>query len=368
MIELFYFFLYLGTTSFGGPLVLIQQMRQYFVFKNKKISEDEFDQVFALIKAMPGPIAFQMSVYLGFKYHKISGALLAGLGLILPSFLMMIALGYFYSEFSNIAFVHPLLDGFLFSVSAVILMSLKSLVSTYYKSFIFVPFVIINMWLSWKQILPEPVLIVGFGLLAVLIKKNSNHLKLFSVGFLVTDGLRIYEIFKIGLVSGAVVFGTGLALIPVLKTNLVDIHHWITLKEFSDGVIFGQMSPGPITITGAFLGFEAAGIFGALALTLGIHLMPFFHIVTWFPYAVKWFSRQKWIRDFLLGATSAVVAGILVTLISINIESYSKIMFWIIFVLSLAVLVLKPKVPIILLILSAGIMNLIYIFSTMNSI
>lgn len=360
MLALFKFFLYLGATSFGGPLVLVQQMRQYFVFKTKEIDELEFDQAFTLIKAMPGPIAFQMATYLGFKYYRIAGALLAGIGLLGPSFLLMVAAGYFYESLMNISYVHPLLDGFLYSVTAVILLSLKNLVKTYYKSSIFIPLVLVNMLLCWKNLVPEPVLIIGFGLLTIIINQKINRTKLLSAAFLVMDWDRALAIFKLGVISGAVVFGTGFALIPVLKANLVDVHHWITLKEFSDGVIFGQMTPGPITITGTFFGYQVTGLLGAFALTLGIHLIPFFHIVTWFPYAVKWLGHQKWITDFLMGATSAVVASILVTLILLNLESYDKIMFWVLFIVSLVILLLKPKVPIIIMVVGAGLINLVF--------
>lgn len=347
--------------------MLIQQMRQNYVTDLKQITEEEFDQAFTLIKAMPGPIAFQMAAFLGNRFHKAKGAFVASASLLLPSFLMMIAVGYFYTNLVNISIFHPILDGFLFSVSAVILISLKSLVINNYKFIIFIPFVLINMFLFWQHILPEPILIIGSGLLSVLVNQKVNRLKLISAAFLLVDWPTVYEFFKICLISGTVVFGTGFALIPVFKTNLVDIHHWITLKEFNDGVIFGQMSPGPVTITGAFLGYQISGFVGALAAILGIFLMPFVHMVTWFPHAVRWLSRQSWINDFLVGATSAVVGSILVTMINMNIESYNKIMFWILFLISFFVLALRPKTPIILVIILAGLVNLLS-FAALNPV
>lgn len=359
MLQTFNFFLYLGATGFGGPLVLIQQMRHYYVDESKQISAIEFDQVFTLIKAMPGPIAFQMAVYLGHKFYKIIGALAAAIGLVLPSFTMMLFAGYFYTSFVNVSFVHPVLEGFLFSVSAVILISLKSLLVNNYKVITFIPLVLINMFLCWKQILPEPFLIIGFGLLTILIKQNENRAKLISAVFLLVDWSTVYELFKICLISGAVVFGTGLALIPALKTSFVDVNHWISLKEFADGVIFGQMSPGPVTITGSFLGYRIAGPIGAIAATVGIFLLPFIHMVTWFPHAVKWLSAQKWIHDFLLGATAAVVGSILLTIVMLNIESYNKVMFWILFLASFIILTLKPRIPVMPIVILSGLVNLL---------
>ena len=367
MKQLFKYFLYLGVAGFGGPLMLIQQMREHYVDDLKELTGKEFDQAFTLIKAMPGPIAFQMAVFLGNRLYKSLGGLVAGFALLLPSFIMMVTVAYFYASFVNVSFIHPVLDGFLFSVSAVILISLKSLVINNYKFIIFIPLVLLNMFLCWKQILPEPLLIVGFGLLAVFINQKVNRLRLFSAAFLLVDWQTVYDLFKLGLVSGAVVFGTGLALIPVLKTNLVDIHHWLSLKEFNDGVIFGQMTPGPITITGAFLGYRISGFMGSLGMMFGIFLMPFFHMMTWFPYAIKWLGGQKWINNFLVGATSAVVGSILVTIINMNAESYNKIMFWVLFLANFAILILKPKTSILLLIVISGLLNLLF-FTAMNSI
>ena len=363
MQSLFRYFLLLGATGFGGPLMLIQQMREHYVGETAQMTAAEFDQTFTLIKAMPGPIAFQMAVFLGNRYFGFRGGLIAGFAFLLPSFLMMLAFGYFYSFFVSISFFRPILDGFLFSVSAVILFSLKSLILSNYKNLIFGPLVILNIFLAWNNTVAEPVLIIGFGLLTILLFKHSDRLKFFSAAFLLIDWPQVLELFKICLISGAVVFGTGLALIPVLKTNLVDVHQWVTLKEFSDGVIFGQMSPGPVTITGAFLGYKISGLVGALAAVFGIFFMPFVHMVTWFPRAVKWLSRQTWIADFLVGATAAVVGSILVTVISMNKNSFNNPMFWLIFISSFILLLKKPKTQIVLIIIGSGLLNLLSLLS-----
>ncbi|MEQ1723538.1 MAG: chromate efflux transporter [Pseudobdellovibrio sp.] len=368
MLDTFKFFLHLGITGFGGPLMLIHQMRAHYTDKTKQMSAQEFDQAFTLIKAMPGPIAFQMAVYIGNKFHKTMGGLVAGLALLFPSFLMMLLVGYFYTSLVSVTFVHPILDGLLFSVSAVVLMSLKSLVNTNYKYLLFIPIVIINMYLSWIHIAAEPILILSFGLLTVFAHQKISRLQFFSMAFLFVDWPRVLELFKICLISGAVVFGTGFALIPVLKASLVDTHQWLSIKEFSDGVIFGQMTPGPITISSAFFGYQISGFVGALASVLGVFFMPFIHMVTWFPHAVQWLSKQKWINDFLVGATAAVVGCILTTIITMNVDSYNKIMFWILFTLTFVILIVRPKTPILLLVFAAGFINLLISLTALNAV
>lgn len=369
MISLFKYFLLLGTTGFGGPLSLIQLMREKYVDRESKITASDFDQAFTLIKAMPGPIAFQMAAFLGYRFHKTVGALLAGVGLILPSFLMMILIGYSYQYVSEIKYVNEVLNGFLYTVTAIILMSLKNMFLSFYKNALFWIIILITIYMAWFRHVPEPFLIIGFGLISVLIHSSSQKkLSFFSFGFFEFDLEKVTSIFKICFYAGAFVFGTGLAILPVLKFHFVEEYQWLTLKEFVDGVTFGQMTPGPVTITSTFLGFRMAGFWGSLAATVGVFLMPFIHMVTWFPHVLNWLSKQKWIQSFLIGATAAVVATILVTLATMNLQSIDKTMFWVLFFSTIAILFFKPKTSLLLLIFLGGLTNLIVFFATLNAV
>ncbi|MGZ3689876.1 MAG: chromate efflux transporter [Pseudobdellovibrio sp.] len=359
MKELAFFFLKLGLTGFGGPLVLIQQMREHYVDEEQKITGADFDQAFALVKAMPGPVAFQMAAFLGQRFYGFLGAVISGVGLILPAFVIMILTGIFYESFVTNSYVAPVLDGLLYSASAVILMSLKGLISTNQKYSLFWIFLAINVVLQWFQVLPEPVLIISFGLLALLYQRISSKMFLFSVGFFFIDWNKIYELGRTCLYAGAVVFGTGFALLPVLKTNLVDVHQLINIKQFSDGVVFGQMTPGPITITVTFLGYQISGFTGALVGTICVFFMPFVHMATWFPLAIGWMSRQKWINQFVMGATSAVVAGIILTVVHMNEFSKTKPLFWVIFFATLGWLQFRSKTSVFLIFILAGAFNLL---------
>lgn len=359
MKDLIKYFLYLGATGFGGPLVLIQQMRDHYVDKEKLITAQEFDQAFALIKAMPGPVAFQMATFLGQRFFGFWGATAAGLCLILPAFIMMVLFGYFYESFVHNPYVVPVLDGLLYSASAVILMSLKNLITANKKVLLFWMFVAVNLVLTWYHILPEPALIVIFGALAVFYKRFTQAPQmLLSVPFLMLDYSKIYELFKICAYAGAFVFGTGFALLPALQTSMVDVHHLINIKQFNDGVVFGQMTPGPITITASFLGYQVSGIAGAVVATIAIFLFPFIHMTTWFPKAIGWLGRQKWISQFIMGATAAVVAGILTTVIRMNEASFIKPIFWLIALSSLAVIYFRSKTSVLLIFAVAGLLNL----------
>ena len=182
------------------------------------------------------------------------------------------------------------------------------------------------------------------------------------------DHEKLSPLFKTCIYAGTFVFGTGLAILPVLRGQFVDFYHWLPLQEFNDGVIFGQMTPGPVTITASFLGYRVSGFLGALTATVGIFLMPFFHMVTWFPYAVRWLARQSWVKTFLLGASAAVIGSILDTIVKMNIESYKSPVFWGLFTATLTLLVVKPKTPLLPVILISGAINLFLQSATIGAI
>jgi len=360
-LDLFKFFLLLGSTGFGGPLSLVQLMREHYVDRKQMISQQDFDQVFTMIKAMPGPIAFQMAVYLGRHFHGVVGGLLAGVGLIFPPFVMIILIGLFYQSLAGVHSIQFALKGFLYSVTAIILLSLRSMILGSYKNILFWLIIAISFFISWKALLPEPLVIIGFGALVALAQSSWIRSKnsFFSVAFLFVDWEKLFPLFKISLYAGTFVFGTGLAILPVLRTQFVDVHQWIPLEVFNDGVIFGQMTPGPVTITASFLGYSISGFVGALVATFGIFLMPFIHMVTWFPLAVKWLAKQNWIKPFLLGATAAVIGTILDTIVKMNLQSYLNPMFWVIAIGSFAILLWKPKISLLLVIFGSGLLNFV---------
>ena len=358
--KLFRYFLFLGATGFGGPLSLIQQMRQYFVEKTNFIQGAKFDQAFTLIKAMPGPIAFQMAVFCGQHLFGRLAGFLFGFALVLPSFLMMIGIGISYQYLKSNFYVLTILNGFQFAVAAILLWSLRNFFIQFYKLISFWIILTIAGILYFNKLIPEPLIIIGFGLLMVGISSFPNRsFKFLTLAPVFFGSEKLWPLFKVCSYGGAVVFGTGLALIPVLQNQFVAQFHWLDLQTFNDGVTFGQMTPGPVTITATFLGFKVAGLLGALVATIGVFLLPMFHMLTWFPYVLNWLSKQKWIPEFILGATAAVVGILLITIFNLNRIFLSSSSFWIVFFGSFLFIIYRPKTQLLLVILSGGILNLI---------
>ncbi len=360
------YFLYLGTTGFGGPIALIQQMRIDLVEteKTRIISEQEFDQAFTMIKAMPGPVAFQMSVYIGVKQARFLGGLLAGLGVIFPAFVMMVILAMSYDQIIENHFLNSAIQGAQYAVASVIIMGLYKLSKMYHAKIIFWILMMFSALTFYLKYLPETVLIIGMGLFVVFLSLTSFKNKLMNFSFFMlsaVDQERLWPIFRDCFKTGALVFGTGLAAFPFLQTAFVDQLGWLDLQTFNDAVSFGQMTPGPVTIATTFMGYKMAHLYGALVATAGLYLPAFVHMTTWFPRALNWLSKQKWVSAFVLGSTAAVVGCVFVTVFNMNQNEYLKYSFWLIAIMTLLLqLNLIPKMK------NLSVIQIIGIGSLMN--
>jgi chromate transporter len=348
MKEIFFYFFKLGCLGFGGPLALIAQMQKELVQDKKWLTDEQFNRVFALIKAMPGPVAFQTVVYLSHNRRGFWGGLVGGVALITPAAILMIFLATYYDAITASLWMRPLLEGMQAGAFALIVLAIYMLANTFLKSVKFWLFIIFGIFLIARFSVPEPLLIIGFGLIALIRKKV-----LVSVDPVVLGSLA-WVSFK----AGAFIFGTGLAIIPILQRDFVDQLGWLTRSQFLDAVSFGQLTPGPVSVTVTFIGFKVAGFLGALIATVGIFLPAFIHMVTWFPRIVGWLSRQKWINDFTLGVTAAVVGSIILAIFPLA-EAFNSRQFTICGVLIVAAF--STKIPGWALVIAGGLINFVLV-------
>lgn len=359
MSEVFIYFLRLGLVGFGGPLALIAQMQKDLVEEREWISREEFIQVFALIKSMPGPVAFQVAVFLGNRRSGFWGAVLAAFGMIFPSFLLMIALAAFYDGFIQVPWMKTLMLGMQMGALALIFSGLLSLTRSFFSERLFWLLLVLGGTVFFMMPFSEPLFIFGSGFLALALRKKSPIKRFWATGVAVgvptgvfaASSSALLDLFMICLKAGAFVFGTGLAIIPLLESDFVIKQQWLTHQQFLDALAFGQLTPGPVVITVTFIGYKVAGFLGAALATLGVFAPAFIHMTTWFPRAVKWLSRQTWIRTFTLGVTAAVAATILISLVSIT-QGW-ELKFWLGSALLFA-LITKLKLPGWLLIFCGG--------------
>lgn len=335
-------------------------MQKDLVEQKKWISDDEFKQAFALIKAMPGPIAFQMSVYFGRRRAGFAGAFLAGLGVVLPAFLLMILFGYFYNLLVQAQSAKKYLLGMQASALVMVVFGMKGMVLPYAKKISYwVLFLIAAILFEYSPV-PEPLIIIlGAALWAYFQAQKNKSIASVGLFFVDIDFEKLQKLFLVCAKAGAFVFGSGLAIVPMLEHDFVTQLAWLTHSEFMDGLAAGQVTPGPVVVTATFIGFKAAGLVGALVATVGIFLPSFIHISTWFPSAVGYLSKQKWIKDFTFAATAIVVGTIAVTVIKLAATWGSDYRQYLI-VIVCSVIALKSKLPSWALILSGGVFSLIF--------
>jgi len=303
--QILIYFFRLGLTGFGGPLALIAQIQRDLVDERKIIDRQEFINSLSLIKSLPGPVANQVVAFWSYRLAGPWVALLAAILFILPAFLMMVALAIFYDQFRASPELISLMDGFQAGAFVLIVVALYTLTKGYYGHPRFWIAFIFSLIAMFFFHLNEPIAIVGSGLISALWQKKCFN-RLHSIVVL--------DLFWLCLKAGALAFGTGFAILPLLQRDFVDYNHWITKQQFLDAIAFGQLTPGPVSVTVTFIGYRVAGIWGALLATIGIYLPGTLNMLTWFPRAYQWFSRQQWVERFVLGATAAIGAGIIVAL------------------------------------------------------
>lgn len=339
---LLYFFR-LGITGFGGPLAIIAQIQRDFVEQKKIIPEEEFRRSLSLIKSLPGPVAVQTVTYSAYRLAGLWVALAAAFLFVLPSALMMVELAKYYDQFRISPGIMYFLEGMQAGAFVLILVALHALtkgLQSKPKFWVLLLFSIFFM--GWLKI-SEPLVIIGVGLISLIWPKTFHQNK--------TRSVVLWELLWICLKAGGLAFGTGFAILPLLQQDFVNIKHWVSQEQFMDALAFGQLTPGPISVTVTFVGYRVAGYWGAAVATIGIFLPGVFNMTTWFPRAYKWFSKQNWIKDFVVGATAAIASGIVLALLDL---SKTIVVLNLLIPLLLLVVNLKWKIPSWALVLVSG--------------
>ncbi len=356
------YFLKLGCIGFGGPIALVGYMQKDLVEERKWISQEDYLNGLAFSQLAPGPLAAQLAMYLGFVRAGFAGATIVGLTFILPSFLMVLAIGKAYVTFGGTRLISALFYGIGAAVIAIIARSAIKLVKTSIKKDKLLWAVFLVLGVSTAITEKEIVwLFLAAGLLVMIAKTDFSTWKrqasMFSfmpsfAGSLSTTG----PLFLFFLKSSLFVFGSGLAIVPFLHGGVVQEYHWLTETQFLDAVAVAMITPGPVVITVAFIGYLVSGIAGACAAALGVFLPVYLFVVIVGPF-YKRFSQNTQVRAFVQGVTAAAtgaIAGAVVVLGKHSIQDY-----WTAGIAVTTFLILmKWKVPEPLIILVAGVLGI----------
>ncbi len=328
------YFLRLGAVGFGGPVALVGYMQRDLVERRRWVADEEYKLGLALAQIMPGPLAAQLAIAIGYFAHGVLGATLVGIAFVLPSFLMVLALSAAYVAYGGLWWMQAAFYGVSAAVIGIIAIAASKLARKVNRRDpllwgIFALLFVVTA--VAKAELAEFFLLAG--LLVLVVKAPPRWLRarlpflgvvpaavalpaLALVAAVETQTGLLWEILLFFTKAGAFVFGSGLAIVPFLQQGVVEGHGWLTEQQFLDAVAVAMITPGPVVITVAFIGYLVAGLPGATLAAIGIFLPVW--VLTVVP--APWFVRHRHnaqLRAFSDGATAAAsgaIAGAVVVL------------------------------------------------------
>jgi chromate transporter len=317
--DLCLYFLKLGTLGFGGPVALVGYMHRDLVGERKWISEDDYREGLALSQLAPGPLAAQLGIYLGFVHYGVIGATLTGIAFVLPSFLMVLAIGWAYVAYGGLSWMQAVFYGVGASVIGIITISSYKLTtkSIGKDKLLWIIFIILA---ATTFIFEEEIiwLILLGGVIVWFVKsppawfKFSSHslIPLFIVQLqAVSTESKLWQIAWFFTKAGAFVFGSGLAIVPFLYGGVVKEYGWLNEQEFVDAVAVAMITPGPVVITVGFIGYLVAGFWGAVVAALATFIPCYLFTVIPAPYFKRW-GKHPAIKAFVDGVTAAAIGAI----------------------------------------------------------
>lgn len=353
---LFLSFLKIGTVGFGGGLAVIAQIRTLVVSQRRWLTDREFAEGFALAQSLPGTNAGNIITFVGLTLHGVRGAVASMVGFIIPSYLMMVGLAVAYTYVRDLPDTDRIFHGLNAAVVALILVTAWRIARR-------------TLAAPWQWVIAGIALLTSiagaatleviagaglFGLymeavqdqrrqrwrrlqqLAMRRRQRLAELEQRALAGPLADPRRtarsrssvrsvallalvvpfIHQLWLIVTLAttffrvGAVTFGGGFVMIPIIEQSVVETHHWLTHQQFADATALGQITPGPVLITATFIGYKVAGIVGSLVATVAVFL-PAFLMTLAAGSSLRRFQANAQVQAFLRGITPAVV-GLLV--------------------------------------------------------
>ncbi len=324
--QLVIYALKLGTIGFGGPVALVGYMYRDLVEDRKWISDADYKEGLTLAQLMPGPLAAQLAMYLGYVHYRNLGATLVGVAFVVPSFLMVVLLGMAYVAYGGLTWMQAVFYGVGAAVIGIIAISAYKLTTkSIGKDKLLWAIYLISAAVT---VVTESELISLFlvaGVLGWLAKAPPK--KWFGAGgtplalalcaqlpaatpvVASLDWSLLTQIALFFAKAGAFVFGSGLAIVPFLYGGVVNEYHWLNERQFVDAVAVAMITPGPVVITVGFIGYLVAGLAGAVVAALGTFLPCYFFTIIPAPYFKK-HGKHPAIVAFVDGVTAAAIGTI----------------------------------------------------------
>ncbi|MCM2357551.1 MAG: chromate efflux transporter [Geobacteraceae bacterium] len=363
--RLFLRFLRFGALAWGGPVAQIAMIRQELVEEERWVSRERFNRVLAVYQALPGPEAHELCVYFGMVAGGRIGGLLAGLGFMLPGFVLMLALSWFYVTYG---IASPLFAAVFYgckpAVAAVIVRAVQRIGGH----------ALVDPWLWGIAVGAGIAGMAGVHFLVtlplagaayVLVRRGSAApLRTFLVLPLALAAQSAYylhpslpALFGYGLRSGLLTFGGAYTVIPFLQHDAVVTGGWMTNAQFLDGLALSGIIPAPLIIFSTFVGFLGGGLPGGAAITAGIFLPSFAFTLIGQGY-IERLVENRGVHAFLDGIAAGVVGLIAFTALGLFREAVTDLPGAVIFALALAASYLwKAKGAVAAVMLGAGVLG-----------
>lgn len=320
--DLLWYALKLGTLGFGGPVALVGYMHRDLVERRKWISEADYKEGLTLAQLMPGPLAAQLAIYLGYVHYRVLGATLVGIAFVLPSFFMVLALGWAYKANEGLAWMQAVFYGVGACVIGIIALSAykltaKTIGRDRLLAAIFVASAGATIWTEAEMIS----LFFVAGLLVWFLRapprtRSGNRAATLGLplgallpGAATAETDTLVKIAWFFTEAGAFVFGSGLAIVPFLYGGVVKEYGWLDDQQFLDAVAVAMITPGPVVITVGFIGYLVAGLSGAVVAAIATFLPCYLFTILPAPYFKK-HGKQPAIVAFVDGVTAAAVGAI----------------------------------------------------------
>jgi chromate transporter len=349
---LFLSFFKIGLVGFGGGVAVLALIRNVTVRKRRWLTDSEFVEAVALAQSLPGTSAGNSVTYIGVRLRGWRGAAAAMSGFILPSMLMMIVLAIMYKHVRDLSGTQRFFHGLNGAVVALILVTAwrmgKNILTRRWQWLLaglaFLAVAILNatvlevvfaagligiyidsfaekQWRQWRNL--RTVVARRRARIRTRMAKRRRSttfrsMALFALAMPIAAKLGLLiTLAAICLRMGSVTFGGGLVMIPLIESEVVDTHHWLTHQEFADATALGQITPGPVLITATFVGYRVAGTLGALVATISIFL-PAFLMTIAAASSLRRFRNNEQVQAFLRGIAPAVVGLLVAAALSIG--------------------------------------------------
>jgi chromate transporter len=314
---LFLRFLKFGCLAWGGPAAQIAMIKRECVDEEGWLSEPGFKRQLAVYQILPGPEAHELCVYFGRLRRGKIGGFLAGLGFMLPGFVLMLALTALYVEADLAGHLDALFYGLTAAVGALVARAVVRLSGSFLTDRVLVAIAVAGFALTLLADLSFVLVLLGGGVAYEIWKNASRWLG--RAGSVTIGPLAIVffcagtitvsltgELFLEGLKAGMLTFGGAFTVIPFLRESAVEGHHWLTASQFNDGLAIGGILPAPLVIFSTFVGYMAGGLIGALVMTLGIFI-PAFVLPIFLHRQLVAIAENERLHQFLLGVAAGVI-------------------------------------------------------------